>query len=215
MAGAAGPSVTSIDQRIYHLTHLRNLENILESGCLLADSGAPGQAVDISSADNREARRSAVIDTGSADVETVADFVPFFLSPEAALWQSIRMAVSDPRLAPAVRQFLPAEFVILVSTVGKAGREDSVIAVGDAAHTSTRFATTPELAARELSRMRDDEDMLARAELLVRGRLPFEAVTLIGAANDKARNEVREILAASHYDTKVSIYPPWFARTEG
>lgn len=227
VAGAAGPSVTSVDQRIYHLTHLRNLESILSSGCLLADSGNPGQVVDISSAGNREERRSALIDTAAAGAavvgtagvgttvvgtEKVADFVPFFVTPDSALWQGIRSSTPDPRLSPEVRGFVPAEFVVLVTTVGKAGRENSVVAVGDAADAGTRFATTPEQAARELGRMRDDEDVVARAEFLVRERLPFDAVTLIGVANDKARNEVREILGASDYETKVSIYPPWFAR---
>ena len=60
--------------------------------------------------------------------------------------------------------------------------------------------------------MRGDEDLLVRAELLVCERLPFDAVTLIGVANDRARNEVRDILTASEFITKVSVYPPWFTR---
>lgn len=224
VAGAAGPSVSSVDQRIYHVTHLRNLESILSSGCLLADAGEPGPEVDISSAGNREERRAAVVGAESAAAgsvavnvvaETVADFVPFFVTPDSAVWQGMRASAPDPRLSPEVRQLAPAEFVVLVSTVGKAGRENSVVAVGDAADSGTRFATTPEQSARELGRMRSDEDAMARAEFLVRESLPFESVTLIGVANDKARNEVRAILAESDYNTKVSIYPPWFARPEG
>jgi len=207
VAGAAGPTVQSVDQRIYHITHLRNLEAIVRSGCLLADSHGAEPVVDISSPDNREERREATVD-GVA----VAGFVPFFVSPDSALWRDIRASVPDPRLAPTVRETRPAEYVVLVTTIGKAGRDESVVAVGDAADADTRFATTPEQATRELGRMRGDEDVLGRAELLVRERLPFDAVTLIGVANDRARNEVRDILAGSEYTTKVSIYPPWFAR---
>ena len=207
VAGAAGPTVQSVDQRIYHLTHMQNLEGILSGGYLLADSQGAQPVVDISSADYREERRAATIDG-----ESVADFVPFFVTPDSALWRSIRSSAPDPRIAPEIRQSSPAEFVVLVTTVGKAGRDSSVVAVGDAADAQTRFATTPEQATRELGRMRGDDDLLGQAELLVRERLAFEAVTLIGVANDRARNQVREILSLSVFDTKVSIYPPWFTR---
>jgi hypothetical protein len=207
VAGAAGPTVQSVDQRIYHITHLRNLEAIVRSGCLLSDSHGAEPVVDISSASNREERREATVDGAP-----VAGFVPFFVSPDAVLWRDIRASVPDPRLAPTVRETAPAEYVVLVTTIGKAGRDNSVVATGDATDAGTRFATTPEQATRELGRMRGDEDVLDRAELLVHERLPFDAVTLIGVANDRARNEVRDILAGSEFTTKVSIYPPWFAR---
>jgi hypothetical protein len=208
VAGAAGPSVQSADQRIYHLTHMRNLPAILTSGCLLADTQGAQPIVDISSDDNREERRAATV-TGAG---SVADFVPFFVTPDSAVWRSIRSSSPDPRLTPEAREAAPAEYVVLVTTIGKAGHDSSVVAVGDAADAQTRFATTPEQATRELGRMRGDDDLLGQAELLVPERLPFDAVTLIGVANDRARNEVREILAMSDFDTKVSIYPPWFAR---
>jgi hypothetical protein len=207
VAGAAGPTVQSVDQRIYHVTHLRNFEAIVRSGCLLSDSHGAEPVVDISSAENREERREA-----SVDGAPVAGFVPFFVSADSALWRDIRSSTLDPRLAAAVRETVPSEFVVLVTTIGKAGRDNSVVAVGDAADAATRFATTPEQATRELGRMRGDEEVLDRAELLVRERLPFDAVTLVGVANDRARNEVREILGGSEFTTKVSIYPPWFAR---
>jgi hypothetical protein len=208
VAGAAGPTIQSVDQRIYHVTHIRNLESIVQSGCLLSSAQGASPTVDISSPENREERRVA-----SIDGEPVAGFVPFFVSPDAALWRDIRSSVPDPRLAPAVRETSPAEYVVLVTTIGKAGRDDSVVATGDAADAGSRFATTPEQATRELARMRGDEDLLGRAELLVRDRLPFDAVTLIGVANDRARNEVRDILAATEFTTKVSVYPPWFTRS--
>ena len=208
VAGAAGPTIQSADQRIYHITHISNLEAIVQSGCLLSAAQGATPTVDISSAENREERRTA-----SIDGEPVAGFVPFFVSPDAALWRDIRSSAPDPRLAPAVRDSTPGEYIVLVTTIGKAGRDDSVVATGDATDAGTRFATTPEQATRELGRMRGDDDLLDRAELLVRDRLPFDAVTLIGVANDRARNEVRDILAATEFTTKVSIYPPWFARS--
>lgn len=207
IAGAAGPTVQSVDQRIYHVTHLNNLEAIVRGGFLLADTEGAEPAFDISSESNREERRQATVDGAP-----VAGFVPFFVSPDSVLWRDIRSSIPDPRLAVAVRETVPSEFVVLVTTIGKAGRDNSVVAVGDAADAGTRFATTPEQATSELSRMRGDDEVIDRAELLVRARLPFDAVTLVGVANDRARNVVREVLGGSEFTTKVSIYPPWFAR---
>ena len=64
VAGAAGPSIQSADQRIYHVTHLRNLEAIVHSGCLLSDSHGAQPVIDISSADYREERRAANVRAG-------------------------------------------------------------------------------------------------------------------------------------------------------
>lgn len=206
VAGTAGASVARGDHRVYHVTHISNLEGILAAGALLSDSQHPQPRVDISSAGNREERRSVTVGE-----RTVADFVPFFVNPDSAMWQGIRASMPDPRLASEVRAMAPAEFVVLVSTPDKAG-SDCAVAVGDAADAGTRFATSRESAWRELGRLRADEELSASAEFLVHERVPVDAVTLIGVANDRARNEVRDVLGAAGFSTKVSIYPPWFAR---
>ena len=215
------------EQRIYHLTHINNLAGILASGGLLADvseAWAARPAVDISSAANREKRRA----TGIAGVEesTVAHFVPFFLSPNATIWDSILTGTEDPRLS---RDALFAEnfdFVILVSTVKKALEAQAgaaeptlgMIAVtdGDAAGTLTRFGATPETSDRVLRRLRaqKDDSALLEAELLVEDAFPFELVTIVAVANDKVRDVVRGILASSGHRPKVAVYPPWFHASE-
>lgn len=44
--------------------------------------------------------------------------------------------------------------------------------------------------------------------------LVLESVTLLAVANTVAQGRVRELLAATPYKTKVSIYPPWFELPE-
>jgi hypothetical protein len=44
--------------------------------------------------------------------------------------------------------------------------------------------------------------------------LPLESVTLIGVANDKVRQSVRDLLAGSSFTPKISVYPPWFQQSE-
>ena len=44
--------------------------------------------------------------------------------------------------------------------------------------------------------------------------LPLSAVQLIAVANNQAQERVRELLALTALDTKVSVYPPWFQVSE-
>lgn len=221
-ASAASKTVESVgDQRIYHLTHVRNLPQILSAGELLADASdawVDRPAVDLSSADTRESRRAtAVSGLGSANV---AEFVPFFLVPNATIWEDIRANTPDPRLSSDARDVVVADFVLLVSTVKQAAEDtdDGAIVVtdGDAAHVLTRFAASTESSERMLRRLRADDNVetIVEAELLVKDRYPFELVTLIGVANDRARDEVKAILKSSAHSPKVAVYPPWFQRPE-
>lgn len=217
-AGAARLDDVS-DQRLYHLTHIRNLPAILESGTVFADQNAEWRGrpvVDIATPTTREDRRGTPV-AGSGDA-TVASFVPFFLSPNASLWKGVRAGEPDYQLSPEVAKLEPADFVLLVSSVKTVFDSEApfVVSDADAAHVLTRFATTREDAERSLRRLRADtiSDSIDHAEFLVRDSVPFESISLIGVAHDKARAAVRAVLAAAPHSPKVAVYPPWFAAPE-
>ena len=213
------------EQRIYHLTHIKNLERILADGVLYADASPELETrpeVDISSTDNREARRAATV--AGNDELTVAHYVPFFLAPNADVWDSVVANESDPRLSPDGRGSIPADFVILVSTVKTVmdAHADSASATavavtdGDAAAPLTRISATREaweLALRKL-RFNDESSVMLEAEFLVEGSFDFDHITLVGVANDRVRDVVKPILQASLYRPKVAVYPPWFRKAE-
>jgi len=241
------------EQRIYHVTHINNLAGVLSSGAILADASKAWESrptVDISSAETRESRR-AVLVAGQGSL-SVAKYVPFFLSPDASVWDSIRAHSDDPRLALDAHGSAPFDFVILVSTVKKAlnsqaeaeaegadaagadaagadaagadaaatdvasGAASVVATDGDATGVLTRFGATRDDAERLLRKIRSDSESPAilEAEFLVQESFPFELVTLIGVANDKVRDVVKPILAASSHRPKVAVYPPWFQPAE-
>jgi ssDNA thymidine ADP-ribosyltransferase, DarT len=100
--------------------------------------------------------------------------------------------------------------VMLVSTLGTV--DSPVLTDGDAAGSLVRFATTLDDTERMLRRLHDTEDAVLDAEALVPGTVPFDSITLIGVANNKVRDQVRELLDESHFAPKVAVYPPWFAR---
>lgn len=197
------------EQRIYHVTHASNLPGILGSGALTAETSP---VTDISSEEARAARRATTV--AGPDSATVAEHVPFYLSPNARLWESMRAGSTDPRLAPTAHGLAAAEFVILVSTVKTVATDEASIVVtdGDAAGQLTRFAATDETWKRMLYRLISDEsDALLSAEFLVQNSVPFDAVTLIGVPHDRARDAVKLALAGSTHVPRVAVHPPWFA----
>ena len=201
------PADTLLEQRIYHVTHLTNLAGVIAQGSIVAGADP---TLDLSPAELREERRDIPIGTAGL---RLPEFVPFFLSPDSDLWQSLRAGRSHPRLSAAARAAEPLEFVFLVSTIRHVATEDGfVLADGNVEGQSTRFAATREDAERMLYRLRADSDdtALLGAEVLVPHRLPLESVTLIGVANDKVRQSVRDLLAGSAFTPKISVYPPWF-----
>lgn len=193
-------------RRIFHVTHRRNLPGILEAGRVLSEAAGASPVVDISAADNRELRREVL-----AGSDPVAAYVPFFLVPNSVFWDGVRNGEADYRLADGMRSTPASDFVMLVSTVRAAG-EDVVVADGDAADPTTRFSSLTELGGRMPRRLHDEEDALRSAELLVLDEFSFDAISLVGVANDKVRSEVRVLLDEHGYAQKVSVYPPWFQR---
>ncbi len=193
-------------RRIFHVTHRRNLAGILSKGRILSDAAGADPVVDISASDHRELRREA-----SAGSAPVAAFVPFFLAPNAILWDGLRGGEADHRLAETARSTPASEFVMLVSSA-RAGGKSAVVADGEAVDPTTRFSSLAELHGRMPRRLYDEEDALRSAEFLVPGEFPFDAVTLVGVANDKVRSEVRALLGEHGFAQKVSVYPPWFQR---
>ena len=219
-ASLRGPSPTAStkprpdvgEQRIYHVTHASNLGRILERGGLLAGTEAR-PVLDISSDDARAARRATLV--AGPDTATVDEHVPFYLSPNARLWEVVRAGGTDPRLSPAMHTHAAAEFVILVSTVKAVSNPDASIVVtdGDAAGPLTRFAASSGEWERMLQRIVGDEESEAplSAEFLVKAFVPLDAITLIGVPHDKARDAVKLVLAASTHRPRVAVHPPWFA----
>lgn len=203
-------------QRLYHVTHVKNLPAILHEGALLADAGAqPAQpAVDVSSPAGREARRSVDV-TG----RPVAGFVPFFLSPHARVWDSLRSREADPRLGADAGHYAPSEFVILVTGVAAAlttGGEGTAVADRDAGLPLTRFGVGREGAERMLrALLADDESApLLDAEFLIADAFPISSVALIGVSDEKVRDVVKRHLADAGTSTKVAVYPPWFRKAD-
>lgn len=198
--------------RLYHVTHAANLPAIVEAGALLPAASCVGRtAFDCSSAANRAARGAILIGG-----RPVSDHVPFYLSPNANLWQGILSGTDDPRLSEAARSSSGGDYVMLVVPLADAfqlaaeGAAEVVASDGDAAGPLARFAetaaTTRILLARALAE--EEPEVALRAEVLVPTPVPLQRVAVIGVPNTTARETVRRELAGT--GVRVSVYPPWF-----
>lgn len=201
-SGTSSKSISVSEQRIYHVTHIRNLASILTAGELRADAVPE---VDLSTELTRELRRTAEPVPG----RTVAEYVCFFLAPTAVLWEDLRSGAGDTtRWSDAARAAASTDFVFLVSTMKELG-EDALIADGDAAGTYTRFASGEAIDGM-IRRLHSDDAGRFAGEALIDDSFEFDLVQLIGVANDRVRDQVRELLETAGFTTKVAVYPPWF-----
>ncbi|PPH23915.1 DarT ssDNA thymidine ADP-ribosyltransferase family protein [Rathayibacter toxicus] len=197
------PTVKVAAQRIYHVTHLDNLEAIVAAGALLADEKLDERPeVDISAPTTREHRRAVHVRSGMS----VATFVPFFLSADAALWADLRGERVLPHWSPRARETAASQYVLLVGSLSSA----PVLSDGDASHVLTRFAEGDALV-RTLARLLVEEPALRSAEALVPERFPLEHVATIGVASVAARTRVKTLFKGIDASPRVAVYPPWFS----
>lgn len=197
-AGVPAPAIGSLSpakQRVYHVTHIDNLPAIIDEGAIIAGAEL---AVDTASALSKELRGSAEVAPG----EPVSGYVSFLLAPDAARWIELRDGAADPAWSDAARAASPTDFVFLVTTLAALG-PDAALTDAQAAGSLTRFAVGDQLG-RMLVRLHDDERKL-EAEALAKTEVPWTSIQLIGVANDRNRDRVRELT-----DTRVAVYPPWY-----
>lgn len=210
---AAEVRAPNLPQRMFHVTHVSNLPLILESGRLLPPSEA-APALRLASDLAMELRGSAPVpgDGGIDDdgiERTVADCVAFSLTPQATWWLEVQEGAAGPTWSPAARTVSPTDFVVLGVDIA-AVSNSVVVTDGDAAAPATRLGVGPDGRQRMLARAAATPEALQVAEALVPGSVSLSLVALVAVANDRRRDEVRELLKSAGVTAKVAVYPPWF-----
>lgn len=208
VAGVPARLAPFATRRLYHVTHARNLESILLDGEIRAAAGGADPDVDVAAPIVRELRGS----TDVGDGRTVADFVPFGLSPDTGRWVELRSGASGTHWSAAARLTSPAQYVLLVAGADRIG-SDVVVADGDASAPATRFTIGDP--ARGVARAAREDPELSTPEVLVAERVPLDALLLIGVPNEPMRTRVRGMFdAVGATPPKIVVHPPWFAPVE-
>jgi hypothetical protein len=206
-AGTPAKAPPFASRRLYHVTPLTNLEAILLDGELRAVASGFTPDVDLAAPLVRDLRAHADVGDG----RQVAEFVPFFASPDAERWAELREGAEPPHWAAVARSLAAADYALLVAVAKDLGG-DVVVADGDAAAPRTRFSAD---AARAIAGALRVDPELSGVEVLVPGPVPLTAVNLIAVAHEPARARVRGMFAdVEGAPPRVVVHPPWFA-TEG
>lgn len=196
-------TVPLAERRIYHVTHLRNLESILIDGAI-----RPGvnPAVDLMAPAVRERRAAVEVVPGAP----VAEFVPFSLTPDARWWHEVRTGAHDAHWSAAARSSSPTQFAILVGTVGSIG-DEVVLADADPSEALTHFSVGRDAASIALRRITERDPDLIEPEILSRGDYPTEKLALIAVPSEPVKERVRQMLAEIDRPApRVAVFPPWF-----
>jgi len=205
--------VTTYDvdsQRLYHLTHVSNLESIIRDKQIYADTNAHWEGrpvVDISPESLRAERRT----TQSAyPDQVISDFVPFSLLPRNSALELIRDA---------------SEFVMIVSGIDQltTWQRDFPVLHRPRFLFYDRNPTDPDARAgraraelRSLVNYRQSSlglnsfGALADIEFLVLGGFPFRFATSLAVPSPAALTAVQRLVADREKPITVSIKPQWF-----
>jgi hypothetical protein len=187
--------------RAYHVVPISGLADIIDAGVLDAGAGATALLSDL----GKELRSTAEVGDG----RSVASFVAFSLSPDSTRWSQLRAGASEPTWSATARSIAPTDYAVLVTTLGALG--EPVLTDGDAAGTWTRFARSADEVHRMLGRLHDSDELRADAEALAPSPVSLDVLTLIGVANEPAKERVRALVSAMTRAPRVAVYPPWFA----
>lgn len=215
MAEKEYPTLT----RIFHFTHVGNLPEILESGCIFCQSRLPEgrRSVDISYYDIQERRKRKLVKCGPGG--NLHDYVPLYFAPRSPMMYRISrggLEGYEGGTAPLVY------FVSSVQKIHEAGL-GFVFTEGHPIKAFTRFFDdVARLGEVDWEVMRsklwyDDDEHPDRkrrrqAEFLVYGEFPWSEVEFLVVKTRSMERRVENFLEASTSDVSrpVKVLPNWY-----
>lgn len=207
--------------KIYHITHVRNLVDIIKTGGLLSDArmlerGGPRQTIGMSEI---KRRRLEEIEVTCYPGTKVGEYVPFYFCPRSVMLYLIyrgNHSNLDYREGQETIVHLEANFYKVVEWANK-NSVRWVFSLSNAGAYYVEFRCNLQnlyeldwnaIAATDFR----DPDIKERkqAEFLVYDFFPFELVERIGVFNRAIWNRVNQMLIGSKYKPLVEIRRNWY-----
>lgn len=204
---------------IYHITHIDNLESIVDEGCLLSDREMSNRmkSSTVIGFDRIKQRRLNELQVTCHPGTYVGDYVPFYFCPRSPMLYVIYKANSELKYGGGQR-----DVIHLVSSVERAselaGDNRWAFSDGNAGARYTRFTN-------ELSRFDEFVDASAivardwrdpaikekkQAEFLYYGSFPLEGVLGIGVLDEKIAQRARALVQQITHQIGVRVKPRWY-----
>lgn len=209
--------------QIYHITHVDNLQAIIDEGALVSDSemvrrGGPAQGIGMSSI---KQRRMVHIDVDCHPGTKVGDYVPFYFCP-----RSVMLFVIYKQNHPELRYrggqdpiiHLEADLHAVVQWAAASGRRwaFSLLNAG-AYYVKGKFRSSLQsladldweaIAARDFSTSSVKEGK--QAEFLSYEIFPFDLVQRIGVRSTAMHARVSSIVSTASHQPQVELRPEWY-----
>jgi hypothetical protein len=206
--------------KIYHITHVDNLQSIIADGGLVSDAtmiarGGPATAIGMSPIKQRRLRLPVDCHPG----DHVGDYVPFYFCPRSIMLYVIHCA-NHPELSyrggqePIVH--LEADLYEVVEWAGASNRRWA-FSLSNAGAVYAQFRST-------LAYLHEvDWDAVAatdfrselvkegkQAEFLVRDFFPWDLVTRIGVRSNRTESQAAAALSAATRHPTVEVRREWY-----
>jgi hypothetical protein len=207
--------------KIYHITHVDNLRDIVTTGGLLSDAemirrGGPGQTIGLSGI---KRRRVEELQVPCHPGTKVGDYVPFYFCPRSVMLYVIHCA-NHPELTYRGGQDPIVHFEADLHRVVAWANDNRVrwaFSLSNAGAYYTEFRSNlsdlheldwDAIAARDF---RDpDVKECKQAEFLLYGYFPFVLVERIGVFNALIRDTVTQALAGGGYTPCIEVRAEWY-----
>jgi len=206
--------------KIYHITHVRNLQSIIADGGLVSDAamiarGGPARAIGMSTIKQRRLRLPVECHPG----DCVGDYVPFYFCPRSIMLYVIHCA-NHPELSyrggqePIVH--LEADLHEVVEWANASNRRwafslSNAGAVYAQFRSSLAYLREVDWAAVAASDFRSEEVKEGKqAEFLVRDFFPWDLVTRVGVASTHTESETASALVAATHHPTIEVRREWY-----
>ncbi|HCX34011.1 MAG TPA: DUF4433 domain-containing protein [Rhodocyclaceae bacterium] len=207
--------------KLYHITHVDNLQRIAATGAILCDAailarGGPAQAIGMSAI---KRRRVQELDVHCHPGTKVGDYVPFYFCPRSVMLFVIHCANKTELTYRGGQEpivHLEADLHAVVAWANQTGvrwafslsnagayytefrsRVEDLDQLGWAAIAATDFRP-PEVKERK------------QAEFLVHGRVPFTLVERIGVSSAAVQTKANRALAGHVHRPGIEVVPSWY-----
>jgi hypothetical protein len=207
--------------KIYHITHLRNLPQIVKTGVLWSDAQRIEQNLDcdVVGMSHIKQRRLKEIEVQFHAGTHVGDYVPFYFCPRSIMLYILHMG-NHPDLDYHEGQesiiHLQAD---LLSVIKWADRIQRPWAFSDrnAGNFLAQFYNRPDQLSEvdwnavEASDFRDAVIKEGKqAEFLVHESFPWQLVEYVGACNSRIAQQVNSIISQAKYHPTMGVKPNWY-----
>jgi hypothetical protein len=203
---------------IYHITHIRNLQSILQLGGLIANNRLKQQQVnyqDIAHGSIQD--RRALIGVPCAAGGCLHDYIPFYFAPRSPMLYTIDKGNVEGYTEgqKSILHIVTEAEIISSNNLVFAFTDGHAVMDYSEFYDDLQFLNMIDweiMRARYWNNTEDDPDRKRRrqSEFLVHQFCPWALITEIGVINNTVQLQVQQILQNFNCQTLVKVYSSWY-----